>query len=203
MRSDFKIPENIPAAAKVELEKLLTGNRNFVNGTPNAQNMCIDTLKKFAFHQEPFAVVLACSDSRVVPEIIFDCGIGELFIVRTAGITTGPNVIESIEYAVKNLKVPLVMLLGHDDCSIMKHANAQYPRSTESFNSLMQCVYPAIEGMDYRTHADIIARRHTHQVEEVLMNTSAILRDAVNKKETYIANCHFDHSTGYVDLLEM
>ena len=83
--------------AEKELNKLLQGNKNFVNGTPTASNMCLNTLKKFAFHQEPYAVVLSCSDSRVVPEIIFDCGIGELFVVRVAGITAGANVVESLE----------------------------------------------------------------------------------------------------------
>ena len=61
---------NIPERAKKELDKLLKGNQNFVNGTPTANNMCLNTLRKFAFHQEPYAVVLSCSDSRVVPEMI-------------------------------------------------------------------------------------------------------------------------------------
>ena len=66
-------PEGIPTKAKEELKKLLRGNQNFVNGTPTAKNMCLETLRKYAFHQEPYAIVLSCSDSRVVPEIIFDC----------------------------------------------------------------------------------------------------------------------------------
>ena len=90
--------------ATKELTKLLQGNKNFVNGTPTTKNMSLETLQKFAFHQEPYACVLTCSDSRVVPEIIFDCGIGELFVVRVAGMTTGPNIVESIEYAVKNYR---------------------------------------------------------------------------------------------------
>ncbi len=90
--------------AEKELEKLLKGNRNFVNGTPTTKNMTLETLQKYAFHQEPYACVLTCSDSRVVPEIIFDCGIGELFVARVAGMTTGPNVVESVEYAVKKLR---------------------------------------------------------------------------------------------------
>ena len=114
MENNFNIPSHISMSARVELEKLLKGNKNFVNGTPTAKNMCLETLKKYAFHQEPYAVVLTCSDSRVVPEIIFDCGIGELFVVRVAGMTTGANVIESIEYAVKKLKVPVCILLGHE-----------------------------------------------------------------------------------------
>jgi carbonic anhydrase len=202
MKKEFNIPENIPEKSRAELEKLLRGNRNFVNGTPTAQNICLQTLKKFAFHQEPFAVLLSCSDSRVVPEIIFDCGIGEIFVVRTAGITTGPNIIESIEYAVNELNVPLVVLLGHDDCGVMKYANGLHPGEPEKYKSIVNCVYPVLEKMDYRTHANKVARAHTHHVESVLMERSEILREAVESGRTYIANCHFDHSTGYVDLID-
>ena len=81
MKNNFNLPENILPEAKIELEKLLIGNRNFVNGTPTLKNMSLETLKKYAFHQEPYACVLTCSDSRVAPEIIFDCGIGEIFVI--------------------------------------------------------------------------------------------------------------------------
>ena len=109
MDNKYNLEKNMPEAARKELIKLLNGNRKFVNGTPTAQNMTLETLQKYAFHQEPYALVLSCSDSRVVPEIIFDCGIGELFVVRVAGITAGPNVIESIEYGVKKLQIPLLI----------------------------------------------------------------------------------------------
>ena len=104
----------ISQTAQKELNKLLEGNKNFIEGKPTAKNMCLKTLQSLALYQEPYACVLSCSDSRVVPEIIFDCGIGELFVVRVAGIAVGPNVKESIEYAVKKLHVPLLILLGHD-----------------------------------------------------------------------------------------
>ena len=102
---------NLPENAKKELEKLLEGNKNFIKGTPTAKNMCLSTLQKLALYQEPYACVLSCSDSRVVPEIIFDCGIGELFVVRIAGIAVGPNVLESIEYAVKKTPCATVNLI--------------------------------------------------------------------------------------------
>lgn len=200
--SNIKLPENIPLRAKEELTKLLKGNLNFVNGSPTAQNMCLNTLRKFAFHQEPYAVVLSCSDSRVVPEIIFDCGIGELFVVRVAGITAGPNVIESIEYAVKKLKLPLLILLGHDDCGVMKYAKAHYPEETEDFKSIISCVYPVLDKHEDITCHNYFAQQHTIWVENVLMEKSKIVQEAVNNGELYIAKCHFDHSTGLVDLID-
>lgn len=201
MSDNFNIPDNIPQEAGRELEKLLRGNRNFVKGTPTAKNMCLETLKKFAYHQEPYAVVLSCSDSRVVPEIIFDCGIGELFVVRVAGITAGPNVIESIEYAVKKMRVPLLILLGHDDCGVMKYAKDHYPEITDDFQSIVKCVYPVLDKKEDITCHNYFAKEHTLWVEEVLMEKSKIVKNAVDKGELYIAKCHLDHDTGLVDLI--
>ena len=186
---------------KNELEKLLKGNKNFVNGCPTAKNMCLETLKKFAFHQEPYAAVLSCSDSRVVPEIIFDCGIGELFVIRVAGIALRPNVIESIEYAVKKLKVPLLILLGHDDCGVMKYAKDNYPNMTKDFQSIMSAVYPVLDKKeDIKCH-NFFAMEHTKWVETTLTDKSKIVSNAVKNNDLLIAKCHFDHSTGLVNLI--
>ena len=186
---------------EAELRKLLLGNKNFVNGTPSMANMCLNTLKKFAFHQEPYAAVLSCSDSRVVPEIIFDCGIGELFVIRVAGITAGPNVIESIEYAVKKLKVPLLILLGHDDCGVMKYAKEHYPAIEGEFQSILKCVYAVLDKKeDIKCH-NYFAKEHTKWVENVLIERSKIIQNAVQNKELLIAKCHFDHSTGLVNII--
>ncbi len=198
---NLNIPKNVPEKAKNELIKLLRGNQNFVNSTPTAKNMSLDTLRKYAFHQEPYAVVLSCSDSRVVPEIIFDCGIGELFVVRVAGITAGPNVIESIEYAVFKLKLPLLILLGHDDCGVMKYAKEHYPEKTENFKSIMSSVYPVLNKNEDITCHNFFAQEHTRWVEEVLLEKSNIIKRAVDEKELYIAKCHFDHSTGLVNII--
>ena len=186
---------------EAELKKLLLGNKNFVNGTPTASNMCLKTLQKFAFHQEPYAAVLSCSDSRVVPEIIFDCGIGELFVIRVAGITAGPNVIESVEYAVKKLNVPLLILLGHDDCGVMKYAKEHYPNLTENFQSILKCVYPVLDKKEDITCHNYFAQEHTKWVGEVLLEKSTIIKNAVEKNELLIAKCHFDHSTGLVSII--
>lgn len=184
-----------------ELEKLLSGNKNFVKGTPTASNMSLETLQKYAFHQEPYAAVLSCSDSRVVPEIIFDCGIGELFVIRVAGITLGPNVIESIEYAVKKLQVPLLILLGHDDCGVMKYAKDHYPEMTDDFQSIMKCVYPVLDKKEDISCHNYFAQEHTRWAEEVLMQKSKIVSEAVKTDKLLIAKCHFDHSTGLVNII--
>ena len=163
--------------------------------------MCLNTLKKYAFHQEPYAVVLSCSDSRVVPEIIFDCGIGELFVVRVAGITAGANVVESLEYAVHKLNIPLMILLGHDDCGVMKYAKDNFPCYTGHFTSILNCVYPVLHKKEDITCHNYFAQQHTIWVEDYLMKNSTIISDAVTNNKLYIAKCHFDHSTGLVNLI--
>ncbi len=193
---------NIPEIAKEELKKLLKGNENFIAGKPTAKNMCLKTLQNLALYQEPYACVLSCSDSRVVPEIIFDCGIGELFVVRVAGITVGPNVKESIEYAIKKLHVPLLILLGHDDCGVMHYASEQYPNMPEHFQSILKCVYPVIDGKGKFDCNNEFARKHTLWVEEYLLNHSDIIKTAVDENKLYIAKCHFNHNTGKVELLK-
>lgn len=191
--------------AEKELEKLLKGNRNFVNGTPTTKNMTLETLQKYAFHQEPYACVLTCSDSRVVPEIIFDCGIGELFVARVAGMTTGPNVVESVEYAVKKLGVPLLILLGHDDCGVMKYAKEHYPEPMSNFSSILKCVYPVLDKKEEITNGkkchNFFAQEHTRWVEDYLMKHSVIINEAVKNDKLLIAKCHFDHGTGLVSLI--
>ncbi len=189
--------------AKEILTKLLKGNEQFVNGKYDAKNITIETLRGLCDHQNPHACVLSCSDSRVVPELIFEAGIGELFVVRVAGITVGPNVLESIEYAIKKLHVPLLMLLGHDNCGVMEYAQDSYPYIKDGFKSILKCVYPAIDkDKTALQNENILARQHTVWVEEFLINNSTIIRKAVEKDELYIAKCHLCHMTGRVSLVD-
>ena len=193
----------IPAESKKILIKLLKGNEKFVNGKYEAQNITIETLRQLASHQNPHACILSCSDSRVVPELIFEAGIGELFVVRVAGITVGPNVRESIEYAVKKLHVPLLILLGHDNCGVMEYAKSSYPEEKEHFSSILKCVYPAIDIDSASLNSnECLAKHHTLWVEEFLLKHSEIIKNAVNNNELYIAKCHLCHQTGRVKLID-
>ena len=194
---------NIPNCSKKILIKLLKGNEQFINGKYEAKNITIETLKALAHHQEPHACVLSCSDSRVVPELIFEAGIGELFIVRVAGITMGANIMESIEYAVKKLNVPLLILLGHDNCGVMEYAQEHYPEIKETFETILKCVYPAIDcDNGALTNENQLAKQHTLWVEEYILKHSKIIKKAVENKELYIAKCHLSHKTGQVHLLD-
>jgi len=106
---------------KERLNKLLEGNSRFVSGNRVGVSAPWDPDAMLS-GQEPFAAVLGCSDSRVPPEQLFDMGPGEIFVVRVAGNIAGKSQIESLEYAVSQLHVPLLVVLGHDDCGAIKAA---------------------------------------------------------------------------------
>ncbi len=106
--------------SKVPLVRLLEGNERYASSHPVHPHQSIKRLKELSAEQNPFAVVVSCSDSRLPPEIIFDQGLGDLFVIRTAGNVLGDYELASIEYAIRQTKCELVMILGHDGCGALK-----------------------------------------------------------------------------------
>jgi carbonic anhydrase len=113
-----------PLTASEALARLLEGNERFVRGEarfPTAQHEILAKLEKA---QHPYATILGCSDSRVPPELVFDAGLGELFIVRVAGNVISPEVMGSFQYAGVHLRTPLFVVLGHEGCGAVQAALA-------------------------------------------------------------------------------
>jgi carbonic anhydrase len=113
--------EKSPSAEEA-LQRLKQGNTRFASDKLTAKDLTATRRAELAKGQKPFAVILACADSRVAPELIFDQGLGELFVVRVAGNVTDPAILGSIEYAVEHLKAPLVVVLGHESCGAVAAA---------------------------------------------------------------------------------
>ncbi|MEU8969211.1 carbonic anhydrase [Streptomyces monashensis] len=113
-----------PATPRDAFDHLLAGNLRFAAGTPRHPHQDAAHRADPACAQRPFAVLLGCSDSRPAAEIIFDQGLGDLFVVRTAGHAAGPEVLGSIEYGVSVLDCPLVVVLGHDACGAVTATRA-------------------------------------------------------------------------------
>ncbi|MFL5342866.1 MAG: carbonic anhydrase [Gemmataceae bacterium] len=101
------------------LAQLKAGNVRFVEGKPTARNL-VERRTEVAAKQTPFAIVLTCADSRVAPELVFDQGLGDVFVLRVAGNVVDPLELGSIEYAVEHLHTPLVVVMGHEKCGAIK-----------------------------------------------------------------------------------
>ncbi len=187
---------------KQEIQRLMNGNERFVKGECFCHTRNLETLKQFMTYQEPKTIILSCSDSRVIPEVIFDCGIGELFVVRTAGATIGLtfDILESIEFGVSKLKAPLLILLGHDDCGVTKYAKDYYAESKESYTSIMSNLCPIIEEQGH-LHYDEITKKHTQTLIKLLKERSAIISEAVSSGQLEIIGAHFHFDTGKINLL--
>lgn len=118
---DFKKPHRQPQEPdKTAFEKLMAGNKRFSRSQSIHPDADLEHLRTVAKGQHPFAVIVSCSDSRVSPELIFDQGIGDLFVIRTAGNVIGGIELGSIEYAVEHLHVQLVVVLGHENCGAIE-----------------------------------------------------------------------------------
>lgn len=182
------------------IEIMLEGNRNFANNEPKTKHFCFKEMKKSLTEgQKPYAAVLACSDSRVCPEIVFDAGLGELFTVRTAGNTIGPNILESLEYAVKKLKVKLLVILGHQDCGVMKYALSA-PLYNDEFENLIYQVQ-SVKTEQGITCSNDLSKEYTQVCKKRLLIKSSIIKNAVEKNELKIIRAYFSLESGKVEIL--
>lgn len=129
--------------AEESLKKLMDGNRRFVSETYDRGDIGPARRAEISKGQRPFAVIVDCSDSRVVPEFIFDQGLGDLFVIRTAGNIVDDIAIGSVEYAVKHLGVRLVLVLGHDDCGAVK-ATVAGGKAEGHIDAILQAIRPAV-----------------------------------------------------------
>jgi carbonic anhydrase len=167
-----------PATAAEALAELRAGNRRFVAGTPIHPNQDSQHRASLAAGQRPFAVIFGCSDSRLAAEIIFDRGLGDLYVVRTAGHSVGPHVLGSIEYAVTVLQTPLVVVLGHSSCGAVQVARdgwADGAAPSEHMRSVVDTVLPSVHRAAQRQIHDVdgIVDVHVERTVEHLRRVSA------------------------------
>lgn len=189
-----------PNTPEEALTTLLEGNRRFVNGNISNPNSGIDRVKKTAAHQEPFAAIIGCSDSRVPIELIFDQGIGDIFVIRTAGNNVeGDMVMGSIEYAVSHLGVKILLVLGHGSCGGVTSAITHSEHNSALGNLLhhIQTDIPEYVGkpelLDEAIHA------HTHsQVETLLQNN--IIVENIEKGKLIVRGAYYNVHTGEVTI---
>ena len=133
------------------LQRLIEGNKRFLNGDPYLSGFPKETLAELAKGQKPYATILGCSDSRVPPELIFHTGLGELFVVRVAGNVMSPEVAGSIQYAGSHLQTPLLVVLGHEGCGAVHAAlETKYKgaKQRSRIQLLVNNLLPAMDNLD-------------------------------------------------------
>lgn len=174
-----------PSAATVSWRRLMAGNTRFRLGEQRHPHEQLDWREKLVNGQQPFACVLGCADSRVPPELVFDHGLGDLFTVRAAGEVLDDAVVGSIEYAVEHLKVPLVVVLGHESCGAVRAA-VDLVRSGGELAGPVSALVRTIEATVLGTPArpdpaaflnDCVARQAV-RVAEQLRERSAVVRES-------------------------
>ena len=133
------------------LQRLVSGNERFLRGEARLSILTPEMLADLASGQQPYATILGCSDSRVPPEVIFDAGLGELFVVRVAGNVLSAEVAGSLQYAGAHLKTPLFVVLGHDGCGAVKatlESRDHGVRQRARIQILVDSILPALGDVD-------------------------------------------------------
>lgn len=196
------------AMALSSLQALREGNQRYVNGQSRHPRQDAARRQETRNQQRPFAVILGCSDSRVPPEVIFDQGIGDLFIIRTAGHVVDRAALGSVEYAVEHLGVPLVVVLGHTRCGAVTAAVQHTPAGKDSHQGhighLIEAILPAVQqtaGLPGDPVANAIDA-HIRRTVETLTAASPILAERVHSGVLRIVGARYDLETGEVIWLD-
>lgn len=134
-------------SAEQALELLISGNERFLNGTSRLRKLTRADFSDLARGQHPFATIVGCSDSRVPPELIFDTGPGDLFVVRVAGNAFSPEVAGSLQYAGSHLNTPLFVVLGHEGCGAVRAALATRDEGAEQRSRIQLLVNTILPGL--------------------------------------------------------
>jgi carbonic anhydrase len=187
----------------------MAGNKRFANGTPTAPRREPKHFRALSGAQHPQSIVISCADSRVNPEILFDEGIGDIFVVSVAGNvvdSAGVVVTGSIEYAVAELNVPLIMVLGHSDCGAVKSAMKQISAKEAlpgDIDGLVELIKPAVLRSKSRPGdpLDNAIRENVAIGVERLKGLDPIVAPAVKDAKVKVVGGVYDLATGKVTLI--
>ena len=191
--------KNLTAARA--LTKLKAGNKNFVADKLKGELQDKSRRKQLTKGQHPYAIILSCADSRVVPELAFDSGLGEIFVIRVAGNVANTSTIASIEYAVAHLGVNLIVVLGHESCGAVTAALAGGDNGY-NLNHLLSHIAPA-KAASRSKSVNTVVKKNAQMTAKELAARSAILGKAAAKKGGLkIVPAYYNLGSGKVDFLK-
>ena len=205
------MPANIPAHEA--LLRLQEGNRRFATDTRNADTLSSLTRRALVVGQQPFAIILGCSDSRVPAEIIFDQGLGDLFVIRVGGNIVAPSQIGSVEFAADRFGTRLVVVLGHSQCGVvlatLQELQAPDPTHSRNLRSIVDRVRPSVEGLlktnlvnDPEALVREAVRANVRASTDHLRHGSQILEELVLAGKLAVVGAEYDLETGAVTFFD-
>lgn len=181
-----------------------SGNQRFVAGTPAHLRQDIDHVEALAGGQKPFAALFGCADSRLSAEIIFDVGLGDLFVVRNAGQVIADSILGSLEYSVEVLGVPLIMVLGHDECGAIRATidatEGKLQAKGKYIRSIVSQIEPTVHEAHKRgqDHIDDITALHVEETINDMITRSEIIADAVTNGTLGIVGANYKLALGEI-----
>ena len=189
--------------AEQALNLLKEGNKRFVEGKSIRPHQTMDRIRELSTGQKPYAIIVGCSDSRVPSEIIFDQGLGDLFIVRTAGQVSSFASWGSVEFANAVLGAKLIVVIGHTKCGAVAAA-CKVPDVPGQIVTLINAIKPAAQ-LAKNQHGDLVENavkiNVAMQVQQ-LQNLEPVLTKAIQSGETKIVGAVYDLSSGKVEFLD-
>jgi carbonic anhydrase len=192
-----------PAQALTELR---AGNQRFVAGHRSLPNQDAARRAAVVDGQTPFALIFGCSDSRVAAEIVFDRGLGDLFVVRTAGHVVDGSVLGSIEFGVAVLEIPLVVVLGHGGCGAVKatltaHESGQMPGGY--LREIVEHVTPSVLASRRAGHEEVddVVAEHTRETVELLADRSAVVAERIADGRLAVVGMEYSLTDGEAHVL--
>ena len=200
--------------AKEALERLREGNLRFVSEVRNSDSQSNRSRRReLADGQEPFAIILGCSDSRVPAEIVFDQGLGDLFVIRVAGNIVAPSQIGSVEFAADRFHTRLVVVLGHSQCGAIEATLEELQRPTENqsknLHSIVDRVRPAVEGLletglknDPKALLHQAVRSNVRASANQLRHGSEILEQLIHSSGLRVVGAEYSLETGIVEFFD-
>ena len=196
----------IPEPAQIPTDQiwneLASGNRRFVEGKSEPRDL-VARRKELAKTQHPRVAVLSCADSRVPPEFVFDEGLGDLFVVRSAGENADALAVGSLEYAVEHLGTVVIVVMGHQSCGAVKAACSGEKAGSPNLEAVVTPIAPSCTKIDKSKPdtLDLAIRNHVHSVAQELLAKSVILKKAADEGKLTIIETYYSLDTGEVTKL--
>jgi carbonic anhydrase len=191
-----------PAAPDSLWSALAAGNHRFLNGKSERRDP-VARRKQLTASQNPHVAVIGCADSRVPPEIVFDQGLGDLFVVRSAGESADPLSVGSLEYAVEHLGTTMIVVLGHQHCGAVQAACSGEPLGSPNLEAVVSSIKASCSKVDKSKPDlyDLAVRDHVHTVADRLVSTSEMLKHAVAQHKLTVVEAYYSLDTGEVTKL--